>query len=189
MQKEIDCHQHKKKGIGGLKNKMEQLTSGQVFFETIQILIPNIITLGIVSKMISTELKKKKNEIYLRQLEEVLKVVATASREPSEENNKIVLHKVLELGSEKSIIIATELKKRGMTITNFEQLDYEFIAYYPILFCQIKFELSGIKVNPLSWYLLAISGEFLTDAEIAKYKNANNKIVTELKLDKFLLIG
>jgi hypothetical protein len=158
------------------------------FLDMLQILVPNVITLGVVFKVINTELTKKKNEVYLKHLEEVLRVIAMSSQEPNDENSKKVLHKVLELGSETSIKIATAFKKKGLTISDFQELNYEFIAYYPILFCQVKFELTQVKVNPLSWYLLAFSNEFLTPIELAKYKESNNFIVEELKLDKFLKI-
>ena len=158
------------------------------FWELIQIAIPNIITLGIVSKMINTELKKKKNEIQLKNLEKALELLAMSSRIVEEENNKMILSKVLELGSETSINIATEFKKKGLKINNFEELNYDFLAYYPILFCQIKFELTQIKVNPLSFYLLTFSNEYLTDVELEKYKKANNLVVKNLKLNDFLTI-
>ena len=61
----------------------------------------------------------------------------------------------------------------------------DIIAYYILLLCQVKYDLTGIKINPQYWFRMR-----LTDYQKLKdnLNSANNKIVKELKLDKFLKI-
>ena len=58
---------------------------------------------------------------------------------------------------------------------------YRVMSYYVLLATQIKYDVTGIYVNPESWFRMKV-----TDFEESKEKviEASNNLVTELKLNK-----
>lgn len=59
----------------------------------------------------------------------------------------------------------------------------EVIPYYILLLCQIKYDLTGIKINPEYWFRMRLSDYSTMEKDL---KRATNKIVEKLKLDTFL---
>lgn len=94
-----------------------------------------------------------------------------------------------------SLIFAYGSKEAIMLITNMQQLNYrladnnadadkaEVIPYYILLLCQIKYDLTGIKINPEYWFRMRLSDYSTMEKDL---KRATNKIVEKLKLDTFL---
>ena len=94
-----------------------------------------------------------------------------------------------------SLIFAYGSKEAIMLMTNMQQLNYrladnsadadkaEVIPYYILLLCQIKYDLTGIKINPEYWFRMRLSDYLTMEKDL---KRATNKIVDELKLDTFL---
>lgn len=88
-------------------------------------------------------------------------------------------------------------KEAIMLVTNMQETNYllsrnpdkvnknDIIAYYILLACQVKYDLTGIKINPEYWYRMR-----LTDYKTMKENldKATNKIVRELQLEDFLLV-
>lgn len=68
-----------------------------------------------------------------------------------------------------SLIFAYGSKEAIMLMTNMQQLNYriadysadadnmELIPYYILLLCQIKYNLTGIKINPEYWFRMRLS--------------------------------
>lgn len=68
-----------------------------------------------------------------------------------------------------SMIFAYGSKEAIMLMTNMQQLNYriadhsadadnmELILYYILLLCQIKYNLTGIKINPEYWFRMRLS--------------------------------
>ncbi len=94
-----------------------------------------------------------------------------------------------------SLIFAYGSKEAIMLMTNMQQLNYrladqsadadksEVIPYYILLLCQIKYDLTGIKINPKYWFRMRFSDYSTMEKDL---KRATNKIVEELELDTFL---
>lgn len=61
----------------------------------------------------------------------------------------------------------------------------KIIAYYILLICQIKYDLTGIEINPQYWYRMRLTDYKKTQTALDK---ANNDVVNGLSLSKFLLI-
>ncbi|MGD1818939.1 MAG: hypothetical protein ACPKOI_03530 [Pleomorphochaeta sp.] len=77
-------------------------------------------------------------------------------------------------------------------ITNLQEFSYsekedntDLIAYYILLLCQTKYDLTGIEVNPQFWYRMK-----LTDYKKTREKLnlSTNSIINKLELSKFLII-
>ena len=96
-----------------------------------------------------------------------------------------------------SLIFAYGSKEAIMLMTNMQQLNYriadhsadadnmELIPYSILLLCQMKYNLTGIKINPEYWFRMRLSD----CSSMEKYlKKATNRIVEELTLDIFLKI-
>lgn len=68
-----------------------------------------------------------------------------------------------------SLIFAYGSKEAIMLMTNMQQLNYriadhsadadnmELIPYYILLLCQMKYNLTGIKINPEYWFRMRLS--------------------------------
>lgn len=96
-----------------------------------------------------------------------------------------------------SLTFAYASKEAIMLVTNMQETNYllssnpdkvnknDIIAYYILLACQVKYDLTGIKINPEYWYRMR-----LTDYKTMKENldKATNKIVRELQLEDFLLV-
>ena len=90
-------------------------------------------------------------------------------------------------GSKEAIILFSSMQETNYLLkTDPEKINkYDLMAYYVLLACQVKYDLTGIKINPEYWYRMRI-----TDYKAIKENldRATNKIVDELQLEDFLLV-
>jgi hypothetical protein len=94
---------------------------------------------------------------------------------------------IFAYGSKEAIIIVSSMQETNYLLSREpDKVDKnEIIAYYILLACQVKYDLTGIKINPEYWYRMR-----LTDYKAKKEKldEATNKIVDELQLADFLSV-
>lgn len=88
-------------------------------------------------------------------------------------------------GSKDAITIVSSMQETNYLLAKEpDKVDKnKMIAYYILLACQVKYDLTGIKINPEYWYRMR-----MTDYKVMKENldNATNKIVDELQLEDFL---
>ena len=91
-------------------------------------------------------------------------------------------------GSKEAIMIVSSMQEANYLLSREpDKVDKnEIMAYYILLACQVKYDLTGIKINPEYWYRMRI-----TDYKAMKEKldRATNKIVGELQLEDFLSVN
>lgn len=133
-------------------------------------------------------------------IENTIKVLGLTDREAKEYRNKAEREKnnsliemkelfntIYSYGSEDAIRILATMQKHNYA-NMIEKVDAEaknlLVAYYVLLATQIKYDVTGEVINPLSWYEINI-----TDFEIhrEKYKKYNNSVVNKLRLNKKML--
>lgn len=89
-------------------------------------------------------------------------------------------------GSKEAIKIAATMQKENYTMENIEMFDkYRAISMYVLLATQIKCDVTGIRVSPELWLEMKIK-DYTNNHN--GFKEANNRIVEELKLEKSFLI-
>lgn len=111
--------------------------------------------------------------------------------ENHEQDNLKLFQEVMSLtfayGSKEAIMIISCMQEANYLLSREpDKVDKnEIMAYYILLACQVKYDLTGIKINPEYWYRMRI-----TDYKAMKEKldKATNKIVGELQLDDFLSV-
>ena len=94
--------------------------------------------------------------------------------------------KIFTYGKEDAIKIAASMQEYNYLNSGQEGFNpYRVMAYYILLTCQIKYDLTGIEINPEYWYKIK-----LKDYEKMRpgLKDATNKIVKDLNLNKFLKV-
>lgn len=149
------------------------------------------------------EINKKKTNINLDNLVEVpLKIVTTydylmrrsksktkVGKEEKELLEKIndMMANILAYGSVEAIKIVSTMQQTlydRVENSNNEKPE-KVIAYYAILFSQVKYDLTGVEISPEEWYKIKIT-DYLRSKE--KFCEVNNLIVNELALQEFLFI-
>lgn len=94
---------------------------------------------------------------------------------------KEIMNTIYSYGSEKSIEIVSLMQKENYAANrNDISLDkYRMMSLYVLLATQIKYDVTEISVSPELWFQMR-----LTDYEANKgeFRNANNKLIDELKL-------
>lgn len=167
------------------------------------IIIPSLVS--IIGFVISTksnkenfnkELEKYKNTISVEKGKEILelliKIVPIKSNEGLSQKDMLKLqNSILAYGSLKLSILFEEFQQFNYKTdyTNLEVLKesgryYEMFAYFFLMILQIKFDITGIALNPK-----IIARTFMTDydeqSDFQKgLKNSANKIIDKLDLNK-----
>lgn len=158
-----------------------------------------IVTNTSMKKSFKNELKRQRDNIALEKMSiipfEVLvlmdemiesgKVRDKDQKERITEQNfkrfKELLNTIYSYGSENAIKIVSLMQKENYTANgNGISLDqYRMMSLYVLLATQIKYDVTEISVSPELWFQMR-----LTDYEVnkEKFKNANNKLIDELKL-------
>ncbi len=175
--------------------------------EWMKIIVPALVTIiGFVVNFFLTrnsirrEVEKKKSNIALEELSkvplEVIQILDEILDNRNKNNYKIketlnrfkgLMAKIFAYGTKDSIKIVSNMQEHNYKLqdTIIGKVDYKVIAYYILLACQIKYDLTGVEVNPEYWYKMR-----LTDYQSKRIEidNANNDIVKELNLNESLLI-
>lgn len=94
---------------------------------------------------------------------------------------------IFAYGSKDAITIATNMQELNYSRSSVpEGIDHNrVIAYYILLLCQVKFDLTDIKINPQYWFRMRLKDYTKIKSSL---DNANNEIVDELGLQHFLRI-
>ncbi len=108
-----------------------------------------------------------------------------------EQTNLKLFQEIMSLtfayGSKEAILIVSSMQEANYLLSRDpDKVDKnDIIAYYILLACQVKYDLTGIKINPEYWYRMR-----LTDYKAMKENldKATNKIVHELQLEDFLSV-
>ena len=98
---------------------------------------------------------------------------------------KALVTKILAYGSLQAIVITANMQQFSFN-SNPKSDKTKLIAYYFILACQIKYDLTGLKNNPQEWYMVRLNDYSTTKQKLNK---ATNDIVKELELNEFLYIN
>ncbi|MBD5136632.1 MAG: hypothetical protein HDT39_11840 [Lachnospiraceae bacterium] len=139
------------------------------------------------------ELKKQRDDIALEKMSEMPYVVLQLMdkmMEDSEEANdselecfKEIMNTIYSYGSEKAIELVSLMQKEnyeGNANTNNSD-HYRIMSLFVLLATQIKYDVTEISVSPELWFQMRMTDYFENKSEI---KNANNRLVDELKLKK-----
>lgn len=181
-----------------------QQPSTNTWIDLMTAIIPAVVTIiGFIinyfalNKTIKDQISKKKTDISLEYLSDVpllsLKIFDLIRDQKYDEMFKVfneLANKIFSYGSNDAIKVLAELQQLNYKIGNKLELNnpYEIIPYYTLLTCQVKFDLTGIKVNPEYWYKLRLK-DYETNLIVKKQLiNATNKVVKNLKLRKYLKI-
>lgn len=91
-------------------------------------------------------------------------------------------------GSKEAIAIVSSIQEANYLLSNEpSKIDKnEIMAYYILLACQVKYDLTGIKINPEYWYRMRITDYKKMKKDLDK---ATNRVVNKLQLDDFLSIN
>ena len=109
-------------------------------------------------------------------------------------NEKTIVAKFKELmtlvfayGSQEAIVLIANMQELNYSLANNPDSTYEnkVIAYYILLLCQVKYDLTGIEINPEFWYRMRMKDYATTKHSFAKN---SNEIVKKLGLSDFLII-
>ena len=91
-------------------------------------------------------------------------------------------------GSKEAMAIVSSMQEANYLLSNEpSKIDKnEIMAYYILLACQVKYDLTGIKINPEYWYRMRITDYKKMKKDLDK---ATNRVVNKLQLDDFLSIN
>ena len=158
-----------------------------------------IVTYFLNKRNFTEEVQKQKVNIHLDKISDLPYVVQELLDFILEKNKQKDFEKTFlsRFKNLMSTIFAYGSKDAISLIVNMQELNYQsasapdkvdsnmLIAYYTLLICQIKYDLTGIEINPEFWYRMK-----LTDYSKSKQKldKANNEIVKNLRLSPFLNI-
>jgi len=145
------------------------------------------------------EINKQKSNIQLDKISDVPYEILSLFNDMHDKRNKdkmtsdfnSLLSKIFAYGSKDAILIAANMQEFNFTskfaLTDCPK-DYtnKIMTYFILLLCQVKYDLTGIKVNPGYWYKIKF-----TDYRTMKpgLKSSANEIVSKLRLKNFLLIS
>lgn len=156
-----------------------------------------VVTYFLNKRNFKEEVKKQKVNVNLEKMEDLPYKIQTILETMLEKKNdkellgifKELMISIFAYGSKDAIALVSKMQEINYA---FQQKDdgngsekSEIIAYYILLLCQIKYDLTGIEINPQYWYRMR-----LTDYSKMKpvLDNATNRIVKELDLSSFLQI-
>lgn len=175
--------------------------------EWMKIILPAVVTvIGFIVNYFLTrnsirrEVEKKKSNIALEELSkvplEVMQILDEILDNKNQTNYKIketlnrfkgLMAKIFAYGTKDSIKIVSNMQEYNYKLQDkiTQKADYKVIAYYILLACQVKYDLTGVEVNPEYWYKMRLTDYQEKRNEI---NYANNDIVKSLDLNENLLI-
>lgn len=154
-----------------------------------------VVTYFLNKRNFKAEVDKQKLNIHLDKIAEIpYKIQELMDIIIEKKSDKTILSKFKELMTS---IFAYGSKDAIALIANMQELNYSLahntdrpdknkvIAYYILLLCQVKYDLTGIEINPEFWYRMRINDY---SSKQNSFVPANNEIVKQLQLKNFLLI-
>ncbi len=99
-----------------------------------------------------------------------------------------LMQSIFAYGTKEAISLVTNLQELNYLVaSNPESMDKQkVIAYYILLLCQVKYDLTGIEINPEYWYRMRLTDYAKTKSSL---NGATNEIVKKLDLKSFLHIS
>lgn len=181
-----------------------QQPSTNTWIDLITVLIPAGVTIigfvinyFVLNKSIKDQVSKKKTDISLEYLSKApllsLELFDKIREKKQDEMLEIFIelaNTVFAYGSKDAIKILAELQQNNYKISVSPESNnpYKTMAYYILLTCQIKSDLTDIKVNPEFWYKLKLNDYELNQTVKKDLIDATNQVVAELQLDDYLKI-
>ena len=168
--------------------------------EVIKIILPSGITaivtiLGFIisyrlnSRRVKEEILKYKASKTLDKLEDmprrILSLIDSIRRSQNsvialQEEYLDILNQVFCYGSHDAVRIASTMQQYIYSLHEGKN-NNRVVAYYVLLICQIRYDLSGEIISPNEWYRMRMS-EYENDS--LRLKEMNNDIVKQLQLNK-----
>lgn len=149
------------------------------------------VTWYLTTKTIKKEVEHKKVNIALDKLvdvpSELLHLFESMGKKTKEKDTKDytedfmkLVVKIFTYGKEDAIKIAASMQEYNYLNSEQESFSpYIVMAYYILLICQIKYDLTGIEINPEYWYKIKLKDYEKVRLDL---KDATNKIVKDLNL-------
>ncbi len=167
----------------------------KVFIPALITIIGFIVTYFLTRSSIRKEIENKKTNIHLNELSKVpLETLQLLDFILNNKNDNSLINRMQDLmakifayGTKDAINIISSMQEYnyGMVDNKSEVSNHKAIAYYIILACQVKYDLTGIEINPEQWYKMRLTDYMALKSELAK---VTNEIVEELKLRDFLKV-
>lgn len=152
-----------------------------------------IVTYFLNKRNFKEEIAKQQENIRLDRIADLPYKIQMLMQSILDKGNADILSEFKELMSS---VFAYGSEDAIKLIANMQELNYAYadnpgragnkvMAYYILLLCQIKYDLTGTEINPEFWYRMRLT-------DYAKLKTSlcetNNEIVKSLKLSPFLAI-
>ncbi len=153
-----------------------------------------VVTYKSMKRNFRQELEKEKTSIHIEKMAdipyEILKLMDNMTKKAGGvdflNDFNSLMDTIYAYGSKEAIKIAATMQKENYTMENIEMFDkYRAISMYVLLATQIKCDVTGIRVSPELWLEMKIK-DYTNNHN--GFKEANNRIVEELKLEKSFLI-
>lgn len=148
-----------------------------------------IVTNITLSRNFKNELRKQKTSLHIEKMStipfKILELMDNMIKSNNDFNGlnefKELLNVIYSYGSEKAIIIVSLMQKENYDMANGRNNGnkYRIMVLYVLLATQIKYDVTGIKISPDSWYKMKLTDY---EANKDKFKECNNKLVSELNL-------
>lgn len=100
---------------------------------------------------------------------------------------KGLMASIFAYGSKNAISIAASMQEAIYKLaTKYEGVERnEVLVYYILLACQVKYDLTGIEINPQYWYRMRITDYLEKKSD---FDSATNRIVERLELLPFFKV-
>ena len=154
-----------------------------------------IVTYNLTKRNVLLEIQKQKSNILLDkmsslplEIQETMNIILkSGSTTNTIKKFESVMGQIFAYGTKEAIMIISSMQEliyQNTKDSNTESLNKVF-AYFVLLICQIKYDLTGIEINPEHWYKMRIT-DYSETKEI--FGNANNEIIKNLELPQFMMI-
>lgn len=123
-----------------------------------------------------------KNENLATDLSDLLAKVTTNDHIDKKTTEQIreIFNRIYCYGSNTVVALLSDMQNKNYTKYFQGERKYELLAYYTVLLTQIKYDLIGVKTNPLQWLKLNITDY---DKLEKQFKQSIGKIIEEYNLD------
>lgn len=157
-----------------------------------------IISYFLLIKSFKQELAKQKIDIYLNELTDIpyqilqlLDFVVSNSKNQEELVGDLrkFSNKILAYGTDEAVRVSAKMfsiSYRSSKNPKEKKNNEDIMVIYVLLFCQLKYDLTGIKISPEQYYISKLTD--YKPENNRKIKDANNSLVKALNIDSFFLI-